>query len=98
MAIKKPSENTMICSTIIEYLASTVASKHADQSRPHWRRSQSPRSGRSELVFPWPTFSGRRNTTCLHVCTTSFRSEERRVGKEGRFRWSGYHVEKRLML
>jgi hypothetical protein len=60
MAIKKPSENTMICSTIIEYLASTVVSKHAGQSRPHWRRSQSPRSGRSELVFPWPTtFSGR---------------------------------------
>ena len=32
-----------------------------------------------------------RNKNNMEVCITNFRSEERRVGKECRSRWSPYH-------
>ena len=44
----------------------------------------------------WQTYSGAyftgiRNTLILAVVATLIRSEERRVGKECRSRWSPYH-------
>src|SRR2546430_720909 len=54
-------------------------------------RATLPFSGVPRATTPEPSFWRRLSTSCLSPSRSTFRSEERRVGKECRSRWSPYH-------
>ena len=81
MADKKPEKKE----------TSTEAVKKVDKKLPFFKRiGKWFRDMKSELKkVVWPTPKQTANNTA--VCLVVMRSEERRVGKECRSRWSPYH-------